>query len=77
MIFVENTDNNKTDADSTPTPVAAPNVVSELPTNSFKIQNVFITPVVQMANKYNFTKEELDAINKLELKPNLGNKRTL
>jgi uncharacterized protein (TIGR02466 family) len=83
MIFVENTDNNKTAVDSTPTPVASPepvatpNVVNEVPTNSIKIQNVFITPVVQMANKYNFSKEELDAINKLELKANLGNKRTV
>ena len=46
MIFVENTDNNKIDSDSTPTSVATPepvatsNVVNEVQTNSFKIQNV-------------------------------------
>jgi len=90
MIFVENTEANKTNDESALVKEQTTSVKEEtttLPntcslggqniTNAIKIQNVFITPVLQMANKYNFTKEELDTINKLELKPNLGNKRTV
>jgi len=75
MIFVENTEKNNTTQE-----VAPVKEISDASKNlaaSYKIQNVFITPVFQRVDKYIFSKEEIDEINGLELKPNLGNKRTL
>jgi uncharacterized protein (TIGR02466 family) len=75
MIFVENTEKNSTTQE-----VAPVKEISDASKNlaaSYKIQNVFITPVFQRVDKYIFSKEEIDEINGLELKSNLGNKRTL